>query len=139
MKSNTIRKKQQLQRKNETFIPIFASFLFLIGIITTISNILLFQSFIQIFIIMVGIIYMFLAVSLAQYKRWAYKVTILLFVIISLLNIFYLFHLMGLYFQIDGLAPTGGILYLILIALLNIILNIRTILVLIERKALFKK
>ncbi len=129
----------KLLKKNEIFIPVFASLLFLTGIITAISNVLLFNSFLQIFIILIGLIYMFLAVSLAQYKRWAYKVTIALFAVITVFNIFYLFDLISLYFQIDGLAPTSGILYLIFIALINIVLNVITVLVLIERKSLFKR
>ena len=130
--------KKNLTKEKEIFIPIFASFLFLIGILTVISNVLLFSLFIQIIIIIIGFFYMFLAVYLAQYERWAYKTALVLFVLIGVFNMFYLFHLISLYFQIDGLAPTSGILYLIFIAFINIILNIMTVLVLIEKKSLFK-
>ncbi len=139
MKQLKSQKSQKLQKKNEVFIPIFASFLFLIGILTALTNLLLFSSFIQVFSILIGCIYMFLAVSLAQYKKWAYTTTTILFVIIAVFYLFDLFRLISLYFQVDGLAPTSGILYLIFIAFLNLILNIMTILVLRERKHLFKK
>ena len=139
MKQVKSQKLQKLQKKNEVFIPIFASFLFLIGILTALTNLLLFSSFIQVFSILIGCIYMFLAVSLAKYKKWAYTTTTILFVIIAVFYLFDLFRLISLYFKVDGLAPTSGILYLIFIAFLNLILNIMTILVLRERKHLFKK
>lgn len=126
-------------KSNKFFIPIISAFIFLIGLLNLLINIFNFITFTQIIIIIASCAYIILALHLARYKMWAHTAMVFLFILTIIFNIYQIFHLLGLYSQVNNLAPTDHIEFLIFIEFLNLILNIFSLYVLQTHKILFKK